>query len=101
MHEVPSCIKQKIVPMAENPRSRGRNLHQRCFHWQQSLPAFPRAAGRPIRFWAFPSSGSSREVKSLARKPTSLVIESESFLFYQLRSDKGHVGHPIAIAYSG
>jgi hypothetical protein len=23
----------------------------RCFRWQQPLPAFPRAAGRTIRFW--------------------------------------------------
>jgi hypothetical protein len=27
-----------------------------CFRWQQLLPAFPRAAGRTIRFCAFPSS---------------------------------------------
>jgi hypothetical protein len=35
MHEVPSCVKRKIVPMAENLR------------WQQPLPAFPaQRAGR-------------------------------------------------------
>jgi hypothetical protein len=31
------------------------------------FPAFPRAAGRTIRFWAFPCGGSSRKVKSPAR----------------------------------
>jgi hypothetical protein len=34
----------------------------------------PRAAGRTIRFWTFPCSGSSRKVKSLARQPASLVM---------------------------
>ena len=27
MHEVPSCVKRKIVPLAENPRPMTRNLH--------------------------------------------------------------------------
>ena len=33
-----------------------------------------RAAGRTIRFWDFPSSGSSYKVKSPVRQPASLVM---------------------------
>ena len=48
----------------------------RCFRWQQPLPAFHRAAGRTIRFWTFPCSGSSPKVKSPARQPASLGMFS-------------------------
>jgi hypothetical protein len=52
MHKVPSCVKRKIVPMAENLRP----------------PAFRRAAARTIRFSTFPYGCSSRKLKSLARQ---------------------------------
>jgi hypothetical protein len=87
MHEVPSCVKQKIIPMPQKiPVRGGIYTKWQCFRWQHPLPAFPRAAGQTIRFWTFPSRGSSREVKSLVRQPGNPVM-------FPLPSTSGRVVH--------